>query len=63
MRLYRLNAKEVFFIPLINHKRSRTLIKYMFYGFRLTHSFRIVTIDIKLNVMRNGVRLRKVPRK
>ena len=63
LRMYKSNAKSVYFIPLINHRKARVLIRFMSFGFRFIRFFKIKYIFIKRKVMRNGVRLKKVPRK
>ena len=63
LRMYRSNAKSVYFVPLINHRKARVLIRFMGFGFRFIRFFKIKYIFIKRKVMRNGIRLKKVPRK
>lgn len=63
LRLYRSNAKNVNFVPLLNHRKARILIRFMGFGFRLIRFFKIRFVFLKRKVMRNGVRLKKIPRK
>lgn len=63
LRLYRSNATEISFIPLMNHRKARSLMKFLGSGFRLIRFFTLSKFIIKRKVMRNGVRLRKIARK
>ena len=65
LRLYKSNATEISFRPYINHIKVRTLLKNLFYGFRVVNRFNMVFSSsvIKRKIMRNGVRLKKTPRK
>lgn len=64
VRLYKTNASEIFFIPLLkNFFFVRKLLIYMGYGFKLIRAFRITKVILKRRIIRNGVRLRKMPRK
>lgn len=63
IRLYKLNARESIFIPFLNNRKARTLLRFLLQGLRVIKPLKFVRIYIKINVMRNGVRLRKAPRK
>lgn len=64
VRLYRTNAKEIFFIPFLKQNFVvRKLLLHMGYGFKLIKVFKITKVILKRRIMRNGVRLRKMPRK
>ena len=64
VRLYKTNASEIFFIPFLkNFFVVRKLLIYMGYGFRLIRAFKITKVILKRRIIRNGVRLRKMPRK
>jgi len=63
VRLYKSNARSISLIPLINHRRTRVLLKFLLKGFRFIRLVKIKHIFMKVKVMRNGIRLKKVPRK
>lgn len=63
LRLFKSNALEIIFIPFMNHRKARSLIKFLSYGFRLIRFFKLSKFIINRRVMRNGVRLRKIARK
>lgn len=63
LRLYKSNAKEITFIPFLNHKRVKTFLRFLNRGFKNIYILNFVRLYPRRKVMRNGVRLRKVARK
>ena len=63
LRLYKSNASEIVFIPFMNHRKARLLMKFLSSGFRLIRFFELSKFIVTRKVMRNGVRLRKIARK
>lgn len=63
VRLYRSNARSISLIPLINHRKTRVLLKFLLKGFRFIRFVKIKYIFIKVKIIRNGIRLKKIPRK
>lgn len=63
LRVYKSNAFEISFIPFINHRKVRSLVKFLSNGFRLIRYFKLSKFFVNRRVMRNGVRLRKIARK
>jgi hypothetical protein len=63
LRLYKSNVGEITFIPLINHRKIKTLLRFLVYGFREMKMMKFVQLIPKRKIMRNGVRLKKVARK
>lgn len=63
LRIYKSNVGEIIFVPLINHKKIKTLLRFLISGFREMRLMNFVKILPKRKVMRNGVRLKKVARK
>ena len=63
LRLYKTNAREIYFIPFINHTKARVLLRFLATGFAFIKLFKISKVIIKRKVMRNGVRLAKPARK
>jgi hypothetical protein len=63
LRLYKSNAKEITFIPFLNHKRVKTFLRFMNRGLKSIYILNFVRLYPRRKVMRNGVRLRKVARK
>lgn len=63
LRLSKSNAGEIIFIPLINHRKIKTFLRFLYSGLKVIDTINFVKIIPKRKVMRNGVRLRKVARK
>lgn len=63
LRLYKSNAKEIQFVPNINHMKMRVLLRFLYEGFQMVSPLNITKYGPVRKVMRNGVRLRKIPRK
>ena len=63
LRLYKSVAKNCIFVPLINHRRLRTFLRYFFKGIKSMKFFYFFKTTPKRKVIRNGVRLRKIPRR
>jgi len=63
LRLYKSNFGEIIFTPLINHTRIRLFLRFFRSGLRLINKPYFIKIIPKRKVIRNGVRLRKAPRK
>ena len=63
LRLYKSNAKEITFIPFLNHKRVKTFLRFLNRGFKNIYILNFVRLYPRRKIMRNGVRLRKVARK
>lgn len=63
LRLYKSNAKEITFIPFLNHKRVKTFLRFLNRGFKTIYILNFVRLYPRRKIMRNGVRLRKVARK
>ena len=63
LRLYKSNAKEITFVPFLNHKRVKTFLRFLNRGFKSIYILNFVRLYPRRKVMRNGVRLRKVARK
>lgn len=63
LRIYKTNARYLCFIPYLNNRKMRSLIHSTIYGLNYITLVKISFIFIKRKVIRNGVRLRKMPRK
>ena len=63
LRLYKSNAKEITFVPFLNHTRVKTFLRFLNRGFKTIYILNFVRLVPRRKVMRNGVRLRKVARK
>lgn len=63
LRLSKCNAGEIIFIPLINHRKIRTFLRFLSSGLKVMNTINFVKMIPKRKVMRNGVRLRKATRK
>lgn len=61
--LYKFIIKNIYFLPLINHRKVKSLLRFFFKGLYLICLCPINRIDPIRKVIRNGVRLRKVARK
>tara|TARA_B100000749_G_scaffold114547_1_gene87587 strand:- start:2119 stop:2841 length:723 start_codon:yes stop_codon:yes gene_type:complete len=63
LRLYKSNAKEITFVPFLNHRRVKTFLRFLNRGLKNIYILNFVRLYPRRKVMRNGVRLRKVARK
>ena len=63
LRLAKLLTKETIFIPILNHRKMKTFLRFFFSGVRSVGSARISRIYPKRKITRNGIRLRKAVRK
>jgi ribosomal protein S11 len=63
VRIYKTNAKEIFFILFINHTKARVLVKFFMRGVKAVNRIKFNKVIFKRRVMRNGVRLAKPRRK
>lgn len=63
LRFYKSNAKQILFIPLLNHRKVRTFLKFLYSGFKYMTYLNFIRVAPKRKMMRNGVRLRKIARK
>lgn len=61
--LYKYNITNVVFCPVINHRKVKALLNYFFRGLHVLFLTPIKRIDPIRKVIRNGIRLRKIPRK
>jgi hypothetical protein len=61
--LYQFKIKTLFFIPLINHRKVKALLRFFLNGLHLLNFRPISTVLPLRKVTRNGVRLKKVARK
>jgi hypothetical protein len=63
LRLSTCNAGQITFVPLINHRKIRTFLRFLFSGLKVINTLYFIGILPRRKIMRNGVRLRKVARK
>jgi hypothetical protein len=61
--LYKYKITNIVFCPVINHRKVKSLLNYFFRGLHVLFMSPISRIDPIRKVIRNGVRLRKIPRK